>query len=75
LIGTRFALKSLKITKGAEDEHDDKRISLVQFIYNLAYYFRWFCIFKNFEKATGGLVNHYREIEMGVPFLQKFSVE
>ena len=58
-----------------DDERDDKRISLIQFIYNLAYHFRWFCISKNFEKAIGGLVIHYKKTEKVAPFLPKFSGE
>jgi hypothetical protein len=74
-VGIRLALKSLKIIEGVEDERDDKRISLIQFIYNLAYHYRRVCIFENFEKTIGELVNHEREIERGVPFLPEFSME
>jgi len=74
-VGIRLALKSLKIIEGVENERDDKRISLIQFIYNLAYHFRWFCISKNFEKTIGGLVIHYKKTERVAPFLPKFSVE
>ena len=74
-VGIRLALKPLKIIEGVEDERDDKRISLIKFIYNLAYHFRWFCISKNFEKAIGGLVIHYKKTEKVAPFLPKFSGE
>jgi hypothetical protein len=74
-VGIRLALKSLKIIEGVENEHDDKRVSLIQFIYKLAYHFWRFCISKNFEKAVGGLVIHYKKTEKVAPFLPKFSVE
>ncbi len=57
------------------DEHDDKRVSLIQFIYNLAYHFRWFCIFKNFEKAIGRLVIYFGETDRFPLFITKLSVE
>ena len=58
-----------------ENERDDKRISLNQFIYNLGHYFRWFCIFKNFEKAIGRLVIYFGETDRFPLFITKLSVE
>lgn len=56
-------------------ESDDKGICIFQFIYNLVNNFRRFCIFKNFKKAIGRLVNLYHYQEQICSFLAKLSME